>query len=49
MKYHALYIIFEKTAKFAIVFCCKIIGGALRVKSGWFIVYIEGSKVMISK
>ena len=32
MKYHALFVIFEKAAKFEIVICCKIIGGALRVK-----------------
>ena len=31
MKYHVLYVIFEKTAKFEIVVCCKIIGGALLV------------------
>ena len=33
MKYHALFVIFEKAAKFLIVVCCKIIGGALRVKT----------------
>ena len=33
MKY-ALFVIFEKTAKFEIAVCCKI-GGALRVKKGW--------------
>ena len=32
MKYHALFVIFEKGANFAIVVCWKIIGGALRVK-----------------
>ena len=31
MKYHALFVIFEKAAKFEIVVCCKITGGALRV------------------
>ena len=31
MKYHALFVIFEKIANFEIVVCCKIIGGALRV------------------
>ena len=25
MKYHALFVIFEKEAKFEIVFCCKLI------------------------
>ena len=24
MKYHALFVIFEKAAKFEIVFCCKL-------------------------
>ena len=28
----ALFVIFEKAAKLKIVVCCKIIGGALRVK-----------------
>ena len=31
MKYYALFVIFEKTAKFEIVICCKL-GGALTVK-----------------
>ena len=33
MKYHALFVIFEKTAKFEICSLLQIIGGALRVKS----------------
>ena len=32
MKYHALFVILEKAAKFEIVVCCKL-GGALRVKT----------------
>ena len=32
MKYHALFVIFEKAAKNLIVVCCKVIGDALRVK-----------------
>ena len=32
MKYHALFVIFEKTAKFEICLL-QIIGGALRVKT----------------
>ena len=28
---HALFVIFEKAAKFKIVVCCKIVGGALLV------------------
>ena len=35
MKYHALFVNFEKAAKFEIVFCCKIIGGALWVNGGF--------------
>ena len=30
--YHSLFVIFKKAAKFEIVACCKIIGGALWVK-----------------
>ena len=35
MKYHVLFVIFEKAAKFEIVVCCKlyIVGGALWVKT----------------
>ena len=34
MKYHALFVIYEKVAKFEIVVCMlQIIGGALRVNS----------------
>ena len=32
MKYHALFVIFEKATKFEIVVCFKHIGGALKVK-----------------
>ena len=39
MKYHALFVIFEKAAKFEIVVCCIIIGGALRANS--FPAYLE--------
>ena len=31
MKYHALFVIFEKAATFEIVVCCKKIGDTLRV------------------
>ena len=34
MKYHALFVIFAKAAKFEIFVCCKEIGGALRVNVG---------------
>ena len=33
MKYHALFVNFGKAAKFEIVVCCKLIGGALWLKS----------------
>ena len=33
MKYHALFVTFEKAAKFEIDVCCKKLGGALRVFS----------------
>ena len=49
MKYHTLFVIFEKASKFEIVVCCKKIGGALRVKSGLSIVYIVGSQSIIFK
>ena len=29
---HALFVIFDKAAKFEIVVCCKFFGGVLRVK-----------------
>ena len=32
MKYHALFVIFEKAEKFEIGVCCQIIGGPLRIK-----------------
>ena len=31
MKYHALFVIFEKAAKFAIVVCCKVKMALLRL------------------
>ena len=38
MKYHALFVIFEKAAKFAIHSCLlQIIGGALRVNLAFFL------------
>ena len=51
MKYHSLFINFEKTTKFEISML-QIIGGALRVKATynrWSIVYIEGSEIIIFK
>ena len=33
MKYHALFVIFEKAVKFEIVVCSKKIGGASRVNN----------------
>ena len=38
MKYHALFVIFEKASKFEIVVCCKVIGGALRSIHTYYIV-----------
>ena len=35
MKYHALFINFEKAAKFLICRLLQIIGGALRIKEGF--------------
>ena len=46
MKYHALLVIFEKAAKFEIVVCCELFGGALRVNltnCGVFMIIYTGA------